>query len=234
MIDNIEKETKDVFVTNSNDEFVFFFDGIIVQFNKMIESDLRIIIEKDFSKYGDLSFYPSKNNDVLWWRINLFRNRISHCDEKRYIYGIEECSCFSTFSSRCNIIHIDDNYNIFANSSLIDINKIENRDQFINCAIKEKKNLMDILFPNKSAKGRHPKEPIVNVVCGDYYFDYAKDSLLLLDEICNCISQINQIFMNYIYESINNKKELIDRTTIICYEDKELLKKNSEIYSNIK
>ena len=187
-----------IFYPISNDRFSFYFDGLITQLYLLFESEQRVLLEHYFNKDKVLSYYPNRNEFGLWWEVYMLRNRIVHYTENRYLPGAKMCSCYCSFSSKCNGIKIDENGDININSTLIDIYKNSYIKEKIEDSIKTDKNPFDLLFPNKSAKGKNKKYPIVNFISNDIWFDYASSGMRLLNEIYDFLNAINNMFFYYI------------------------------------
>ena len=236
-ISNIEeiypRETRPIQIPNPNDKISYYFDSFITQFSTMIELNQKDFLERYFRKIKDNNIFPSRNEYGLWWQIYMLRNRIVHYTEKRYSTSKENCICYQNFSSRCNIILIDEQENISMETTLIDIHKHEKIQAVIETSInsEDKQNPFDILFPNKSAKGKYRKRPIINVIAQDIWFDYASSGFDLINEIYNFLNNINEVFFNYYYENIENKKKLLDCKFLYIINNEEETITIKELYN---
>lgn len=97
----------------------------------------------------------------------MLRNRVVHYTENRYISGKEECTCYYSFSSKCNMVSIDKNGNIIINSTL---NIIDS----------------DIWFDYSSSGIRLLNEvnTFLNSI-NDMFFDYISNQLINKEELMN-------------------------------------------------
>lgn len=216
----------------SNEKFSFYFDGLITQLYLLFESEQRVLLQHYFNKDKALSYYPNRNEFGLWWEVYMLRNRIVHYTGNRYLPGTEMCSCYCSFSSKCNGIKIDENGNININSTLIDIYKNNYIKEKIEDSIKTDKNPFDLLFPNKSAKGKNKKYPIVNFISNNIWFDYASSGMRLLNEIYDFLNSINTMFFDYIINQLNNTEKLINSNIILMINNKEVIKSIKELYQH--
>lgn len=233
LVTNIKFENKNVFIPNSNNTFTYYFDSLITQFSLMIESEQRLQIERYFKEKDNLLFYPNRNEFGLWWEVFMLRNRIVHYTGNRYLDNKLECNCYYPFSSKCMGINITDNNNITINSTLIDIYK----DGFIKAKIEEsiktKTNPFDLLFPNKSAKGKNKNNPIINFINKDIWFDYATSGIRLLYEINSFLDDINNLFFKYILKQLDNKNEILNSNIVLLINDEEKTMSIKDLYKKV-
>ena len=227
---DIKPTDTNIFFPPLNDKFTFYFDSMITQLYLLVESEQRIQLQHYFNKDKELKFYPNRNQFGLWWEVYMLRNRVVHYTENRYIAGKEECTCYYSFSSKCNMINIDKNGNIIINSTLIDIYKDKYIKEKIEEAIIKKENPFDLLFPNKSATGHNKKYPVVNIIDSDIWFDYASSGIRLLNEACYFLNLLNDMYFNYIYNQLNNKEELMDSSVALLKGGKEIVIPIRDLY----
>lgn len=218
-----------------NDVFPYYFDSLIIQFSSIIEPDQKKQIEHYFNNDKNLSFYPNRNQFGLWWEIYMLRNRLVHFTETRYSEQSKMCSCFETFSSKCNMIRIDEYNNIIFDSTLIDIYK----SKYIKSKIEEvilskgRINPFDLIFSLKSPKGYGKKEPAILHISDDIYFDYASSGVRLLNEISNFLNNVNGIFFTHLYSLLKNKDKITNNSIALFVEGKELTMQISELFIKI-
>lgn len=215
----------------NDNRFVYYFDGVITQMYLISESEQRVQIQNYINKGKKIDFYPNRNSFGLWWEIYMLRNRIVHYTETRYTPNKEVCYCFNSFSSKCNVINIDENNNINLNSNLIDIYKDKNIKELIEKTIVSNENPFDLLFPNKSAKGKGKKRPMVTFIDKDIWFDYATSGVRLLNEINDFLTSINNLFFFYIYDQIKDKKKIVDLNIVDFINVKEAAVSIKELFN---
>lgn len=197
VIQKIFPINKNTYLFINTDELTFYFDSLITFVSRIIESEQRIQLGVYFDEKKINSFYPNRNNVGLWWQIYMLRNRILHFDSNRYLNDVKHSACFYTFSSKCNNIYIDENCNIKMNTTLLDIYKDEHIKNIIIYSINNRCNPFDLLFPNKSAKGKEKKYPYIKFISQDIWFDYVFSGLNLLNDIICFINNINECFNDY-------------------------------------
>ena len=230
MVDKINHTDGNISFPPTNDKFQFYFDSMITQLYLLFESEQRVQIQHYFNKDKDFIFYPNRNQYGLWWEVYMLRNRIVHYTKNRYLPKREDCACYHSFSSKCNMIRIDQNNNITINSTLIDIYKDDVFKKKIEEAIISKENPFDLLFPNKSAKGRNKKYPVVSFIDRDIWFDYASSGIRLLNQVSDFLNSINKMFFNYFYNQLNDKEKLMNSSISLFIDEKEFIMSIKEIY----
>ncbi len=217
-----------------NDVFPYYFDSLIIQFSSIIELNQKNQLEHYLNNGNSFHFYPDRNQFGLWWEIYMLRNRMVHFTESRYSEQSKICSCYETFSSKCNMIKIDNHNHIFFASTLIDIYKSEYIKSKIEEAIlsKERINPFDLLFPLKSPKGYGKNQPIVLHLSDDIYFDYASSGVRLLNEINTFLNKINNILFAHIYSRLKNKKNITNVNIVLYIDGEKLTMKVDELFTN--
>lgn len=218
-----------------NNTFSYYFDSLITQLYLIFESDQRVQLQHYFNNDKIIPFYPNRDCFGLWWEVYMLRNRVVHYTKNRYVPKKEKCACYETFSSRCNIIRIDKNGNIFFNTTLIDIYK----DKYIENKIKESiasednTNPFELLFPQKSATGHNKKRPSVVSISDDINFDYASSGIRLLNEVNTFLNEINNMFFKYLYNQLKGKKDLINNSIALFIDGKEKIMSIKELYNTV-
>lgn len=201
------------------DEMAYYFDSIIGAVWVIVEAEQKDILTKHLDSIKINKFYPTRKKFGLWWQIYMLRNRILHNTETRYGDSKNYCSRYHDFSSKISIIRKKDE--IFEiNSTLIDINKDINIKNVIEISISDRSiNPFDLLFPNKSAKGKGKKNPNVLYISDDIYFDYANSGVQLINDIQDLLDKINHAFMTKFSEDYKDIEELLNSRTFLTTEE---------------
>ena len=229
-VGTIKTDERNIFSPPLNDKFSFYFDSLVTQLYSLFESEQRIQLQHYFNKDKSFDFYPNRNEFGLWWEVYMLRNRVVHYTENRCISGKEECTCYYSFSSKCNMVGIDKNGNIIINSTLIDIYKDNYVKQKIEEAIVTRDNPFDLIFPNKSASGYNKKYPVVNIIDSDIWFDYSSSGIRLLNEVNTFLNSINDMFFDYISNQLINKEELMNSSIALLKDGKEMVMPIKDLY----
>lgn len=205
------------------DEMVYYFDALISSAAVIIEANQKEALLKYLKSEKLNDIYPTREKFGLWWQINMLRNRILHNTEARYDSTKESCSRYIDFSSKVLMIR-KNNGNYEINSTLLDIYKDINIKKAIEMAIADRKiNPFDLLFPNKSAKGKGKKSPNVLYISNDVYFDYATSGVQLVNDIQDLLDKINHEFIRKFSDDYKDIEELLNSRTF--------LKKEEDAYS---
>lgn len=209
------------------------FDSMILSFATIIEGDEKNNIGSYLSKitrYRLNTIFPSKFK-MLYWEINILRNRIIHTTCGRYSEKNDECRRFYDFSTKPSIINIDKDKNINIKCNIPDVYSNKLIQTIIKKEILKKNshdNIFDIIFPNKSSKRKNKKNPTVIIHDSNLNFDHICTSIKLVMEIQTFIENIVTLFMKEFLQKIPNKEEILKSKTI--FKDKD----GNEVEYNIK
>ena len=206
---------------NYYNEMVFYFDAFIALFSSVLEHEQKEALRKFFDNEVD-QIYPNRKDVGLYWEINVLRNRIVHYTDKRYDNNRKICGCFLNFSSKINVINVDEMGNISIPSTLIDVYGNQIVKNAVKLAIESRFNVFDILFPKKSPKGYSKKAPVMLYPSGDIFFDYAKSLIRLLNEVELFFNNINNMFIKAFMSFYDNADELKKNKTSIFLGQKEI------------
>ncbi|MEI3357258.1 MAG: hypothetical protein V8R81_09880 [Clostridia bacterium] len=207
---------------NILDESIYYFDSFITFFSTLIEPEQKHLLNNYLDSNIINNIFPNRNTIGLYWQIYMLRNRIVHFTSARYDNTTKECIRYYDFSSKIQFINIDNLNEIHVNSTLIDINKCEQARKAILIAIKNRNiNPFDLLFPNKSAKGYGKKNPFINYISNDIYFDYIDSGIKLIENIHNLLKILNKLFLDsFMPRDTESEKILNSKTSIVFYDKK--------------
>jgi hypothetical protein len=197
----------------NHDIIGYEFESYIAAINKIIEQPVPDTIsnnlDKNIKKVFPQSMIQKSNTDGLYWRMNILRNRVVHPDEAKYAtmdkyaykyYGFsaQPLGCKITKDSiewKCTLFDLDENE--FIKEIIKDEILIKNSD----------KNIIDILFEQKSPKGYGKKEPRL-LFYGDKLkrFDYFNSFINFTNTIHKYMSDINHCLMR---QNLKGQKEEI-------------------------
>lgn len=230
---DISKNMKNISMSSNEtiEKAIYYFDSFISFFYTLIEPQQKVVFCDFFGSKKVNSFFPSRNEIGLFWKIYMLRNRIIHFTNAKYNENKKECIRYQNFSSNVKVISIDSDGKIKANCTLIDINKCEQARTAIRIAIKNRNmNPFDILFPNESAKGYGKKKPFMCVIRGDICFNHIDSGIEIIKDIHNVFNNLNKLFLEkFMFEDPNKEKTLNSRTQIL-FNDKKIVYSLSEVF----
>lgn len=192
-------------INNLGDKLSYAFEDMVIAFSKLYEDDIVSDIARYLpSKYATefKKNCPSRNDvNSLYWRVNLLRNRVVHSTSGRYSKNDRHSIRYTSFSSETRGVHYDFNdiVPIKIPCTLIDIENDERLKAFINDVVIlknhgkdfSKKNVFDLLFPEKAPKGYGKKSPHLHNIELISRFDYYSGFLSLSQQMLTfCQSQI--------------------------------------------
>lgn len=216
---------------NIFEEATYYFDAMMASFSTLIEGEQKNLLLKYFDGKSINKFFPSREKLGLYWQVNLIRNRILHFDNGRYNNKDKECRRFNDFSSRINVISIDNSNNISAICNLIDSEKSD-IEAAIKIAINSKRNLFDILFPETEAKGYKRKSPTILIMDRKFCFDHISSSITLIRNMQNFLENINYLFLYKIIEG-DNIEELKKSKVHVFFNGQEHECGLADVFQNI-
>ena len=208
---------------NILEESTYYFDSFITFFSTLIEPEQKNLLNHYLDSNIINNIFPNRNNIGLYWQIYMLRNRIVHFTNGRYDNTTKECIRYYGFSSKIQSININNLNEIHANSTLIDINKCEQAREAVKMAIENSDiNPFDLLFPNKSAKGYGKKNPFINYISNDIYFDYIDSGTKLIEDIHSLLKTLNKLFLDAFMLGDTESEKNLNSKTIIIFNDKEI------------
>lgn len=208
---------------NILDESIYYFDSFITFCSTLIEPEQKNLLNNYLDSNIINNIFPNRNNIGLYWQIYMLRNRIVHFTNARYDNTTKECIRYYSFSSKIQSININHLNEIHVNSTLIDINKCEQARNAVRIAIKSRDiNPFDLLFTNKSAKGYGKKNPFINYISNDIYFDYIDSGTKLIEDIHNLLKILNKLFLDTFMLGDTECEKILNSKTIIIFDDKEI------------
>jgi len=176
---------------------IYNFDSFIIFSYSLFEGDQKQKIYRYLPKSKLKNFYPDRNNVLLYWRLKILRDRIVHNDIGRFDNSNDDSRKYQEFSSNVNIINIDKNGNIHMYTTLLDIKKSTDAQKMCEMVIEDRDvNYFDLLFPDKSAKGKGKNSPVVIRISNDIFYDHIDSTIELFNKILYIIQELNNLFID--------------------------------------
>lgn len=156
----------------SMEEAIYNFDAFILAACAVIDNEEKNYLAVYLKKTDIRPFYPDRREIGLFWQLNLLRNRIIHHTGGRY-ENKEVCQRYFDFSSHVRMMKVVDGH-FYLECTQIDIHTSETVRRTIMRAIEnnDRINIFNELFPERKAKGKNKKAPVMIIPNERIYFDH--------------------------------------------------------------
>lgn len=203
-------EGNDVWLCPSRnmEEAIFNFDAFILSACAVIDNEEKDYLSAYLKKTDIKPFYPDKREIDLYWQLNLLRNRIVHHTGGRYINS-EVCQRYFDFSSHVRMIQVS-NGHLFLECTQIDVHTSQRAREVIQKEIESnsRNNIFDELFPDRKAKGKNKKSPVMIMPNERIYFDHAYGGQWVAGAVQDFMYKITQAFFAEFYDIIKDKNSI--------------------------
>ena len=206
-IENIRKglkindfeDKRDIYCSSNSyiNNAIYNFDSFIIFSYSLFEGDQKQKIYRYLPKDKLNKFYPDRKDILLYWRLKVLRDRIVHNDIGRFDNSNDDSRKYQEFSSNVNVINIDTNGNIHMYTTLLDIKKSIYAQKMCEKAIEDRNlNYFDLLFPDKSAKGKRKNNPVIIRIFNDIFFDHIDSTIEIFNKILYIMEELNNLFVD--------------------------------------
>ena len=190
------------------EEAIFNFDAFILSACSVIDNEEKDYLAAYLKKTDVKPFYPNKREIGLYWQLNLLRNRIVHHTGGRYINS-EFCQRYFDFSSHVRMIRVV-NGHLYLECTQIDIHTSASVQEVIKKEIENdsKNNIFDELFPDKKAKGKNKKHPVMIMPNEKIYFDHVYGGQWVAGAVQDFMHKIIEAFFVEFHSLIKDRSSI--------------------------